>query len=385
MQVAQYWKSSRVLPVLPCSCAPGHCTKHDVGRSQPDAVSWGSLWATLADSLPIPFLKSKDTRCHILSLPIELLQEILTHLGPHDQIVFIITCKALQQSLGPPWPKLLPSEHIDFLKAIQRDIPDYRLCRPCKILHAPTRNTITIPRNKLRRETYHRDLRAYVLAPHGGNDPDILYWLCEEHLQLAITEHICIDTLRCSGTLDLPSLLPKQKYMVGSAIFTFKIVPVISRRNVIFHAIYELNYTATTPQRVWADLEEDRVRELLLLFDIRCCLHCSTGQMREEMICFLFHSTQRVGSVITCTRGSAVSGEGCGHHIHACECTTEYMMEQIKVDSTDAPTGIRVFVWQWLGHRSDDYVLKQRGMLRNCYEDATLETFFSSLRVNRVH
>ncbi|KAF2464033.1 uncharacterized protein BDR25DRAFT_307364 [Lindgomyces ingoldianus] len=248
-------------------------------------------------------------------------------------------------------------------------------------LHPPTYNTIKIPRNKLRRQPHHPQLRAYLLAPDEGNYPDILYWLCGEHLQRAISKEICLSTLRCSGSIALGPTLPKHPALNGAS-FHFKATPALSRRNIIFHAEYELTFNCA-PCRFWS---EAYVRSLLLFFDLRCCLHCSTGQMQDEIICFLFHGPNtplQQGVVNTCVRATDRLGdieEGCGHHIHVCECATEYKIEPVRQLGLDVPVGVKVLIWQWLGHRSNDYVLRQKGVLRNLYEDAAMEMEWEASR-----
>ncbi|KAF2186969.1 hypothetical protein K469DRAFT_705515 [Zopfia rhizophila CBS 207.26] len=376
--------SQRVITILPCAFSPESCTAHRVGRNQPQWAKKenASILTNWLEFIPSILATGKNRQCHLLSLPVELLQEIATYLPEYERIALALTCKALQATLGsdsfPSLQKIDKNEFISLLTALQRDIPNYRVCCPCKTLHGPNNSAVALPPNKLRRLSQPDPLlkcaAACLLAPFHGLSPDrrLLYWLSHEHVQRAINKRICLSTLRCSGSnspfSDVPGL--------HDATFDFKIVPVLSRRNIIFHASYDVRF-ACTPSRWWS---EGYVKSLVQYFDLRCCMHCSTDQMLDEIICFLYHgrtSTQQESNA--CVRAREPQNvpvdEGCGHHIHACECATEYKIEALKEpgQGQHAPIGVRIYVWQWLGHRSDDYVLRHRGVLRNLYEDAVLE------------
>ncbi|KAF2736608.1 hypothetical protein EJ04DRAFT_521825 [Polyplosphaeria fusca] len=315
-------------------------------------------------------------QCRLLALPVELLHEIATYLLPFQRVIFSLTCKALRNTVGtgsPQWPKELFKEDVlELLPLLQRDIPQYRLCSPCKTLHLPSRSVVKLSSNKLQRgKILHPMVQAYLQAPDEKKCINLLYWLSPEHLRLAAAKQICISTLRCSGTISLSTAFPTVPELHGGA-FNFTITPVMNRKNVIFHAVYEVIFVCA-PVRYWAN---SHTRKLLSYFDMRCCLHCSTGQMLDEMLCVLSHRNDGLphGVMHNCVRAwDANEEEGCGHHSHACKCAVEYRIERVMKEGETAPVGIRVSIWQWLGDRSDDWVLRQKGVLRNLYEEAIME------------
>jgi hypothetical protein len=369
-------RSGTPLTILPCVASPALCTEHSIGRNLPDEAQATTERAKdfafrIWSNLPFRLRATKASQCQILALPVELLQEFVTYLSASERVLFTLTCKALYSALGSQIFSVLrkvdKTELNKFLVVLQRDLPGYRFCQPCATLHSPKSSTIILPSNKLRREEFHPSLQAWLFAP---GPPDILYWLSTEHLQRAISSQTCIHTLRCSGVVDLSEALP-QVPALHKTTFSFKISPVVSRRNVIFHAVYQIQFPCI-PARHWSKVS---VRDLLAHFDIRCCLHCSTNQMLDEMICFLYHSRHpsQIGEVNGCVRARDWDAdEGCNHHLHVCTCTTEYKIEPIGPPASNAVIGLKVCIWQWLGERKDDYVLKQRGVLRNAYMDAMM-------------
>lgn len=365
--------------MLPCAHAPASCTEHSLGRIQ-HKRHINTIIPAIITRL-FSFQSSKfatiNQTCHLLSLPIELLQEIALYLTLPDRIAITLTCKALYSALGTSLfsgiKELNEKESLDLLIPLQRDKPDYRICGPCKILHSPSRSTITLPRNRLRREKFPPTLQVYLIAPGGRHDrhPSFLYWLSDEHIRRVISHQICISTLRCSGTFPLSETLPSVPALHDTT-FTYMMLPNRSRRNLIFLGIYEISFSSA-PRLHWS---QSYVRELLQNFDIRCCLHCSTELMLDEMVCVLFHGQEPSGSAgrgssegCTRTRDDPFL-DGCGHHFHACECATEYSIEGVVRRPGDAAMFMRVFVWQWLGGRKDDVVLRERGILRHLHEDA---------------
>lgn len=369
-------RSGTHLTVLPCTASPALCTEHNIGRNQPhepQAIKDRAKGLALSIWSSIPPIRPRvisAAQCQLLALPVELLQDVASYLPASERISFTLACKALYSTLGSQvfsgLRKADRSELNNFLIILQRDLPRYRFCQPCATLHGPKNSTTIVPPNKLRREEFHPTLLARLLAPGTS---DILYSLSTEHFQRAISEQICIHTLRCSGIVDLSKTLPGVPAL-HMTTFNFRINPVVSRRNIIFHAVYQIQFPCE-PARHWSRVS---VRELLTHFDIKCCLHCSTNQMLDEMICFLYHNQQpALGEVNGCPRArDRNADEGCNHHIHACACTTEYKMETIGPPTNNTVFGLKVCIWQWLGERKNDYVLKQRGVLRNAYEDAMM-------------
>ncbi|KAF2266046.1 hypothetical protein CC78DRAFT_163994 [Lojkania enalia] len=361
--------SSRVLTIVPCGEAPGVCVEHVAGRNKNRRTGSTSLLTKLGDSLLRQFSKARTSECYLLSLPVELVQEIASYLAPHERIAFTLACKALQSTLGTSafseFRALGKDEHINLLTVLHRDIPEYRVCGPCQKLHGPTNSLITMPMNKLRRGYIDPRLQVYLRAPQKGKKQQNIYLLTPEHIHKAINNQICLSTIRCSGTIYLRKVLPSLPEFYCS-VFNFRIAPVVTRKNLIFHAVYEVNF-AVVPCLHWS---RDHVQHLLSYFDIRCCVHCSTSQMLDELICFLYHPPC-IGpyseSQDNCTRkGDRYQDEGCSHHTHICDCATEYKMEA-------GGSQIKVYIWQWIGDRRDDYILKQKGVLRNLYEDSLMD------------
>lgn len=385
----------RTLSVLPCS-ASAWCTEHSLGHNQPQAVigtSGYSLWTTISAYLPFLAFKSQSPQCHLITLlPVEILREIFLYLTLPERIAIALTSKALYSAVGThEFVKLKDksneNELINLLTLLQRDSRTHRLCQSCKILHSPTHSTITLPPNKLRRQKLHPTVQVYILAPHVQGSGSILFWLTDEHFWLAVSKQICIHTLRCKGSASLARALPSVPALHNTT-FKYHFHPIVNRGDVVFHAKYLIEFPCA-PQQYWS---HEYVKILLGYFDIRCCLHCPKDHLLDEMICFLYHGREvvrpRQGMLPSCARARmppfsdgeddnvSSMGDGCGHvRRHDCDCATEYTIESITHhlgQRFDVPVGVKVKVWQWLGNRKDDYVLKIGGMLRNLYEDAAL-------------
>jgi hypothetical protein len=368
--------SSRQLSVLPCATSWGICTEHSLGRNQLRTKARRSITWKLSGSAIHNNSQRFGLQGRLFTLPVELLQEIATYLPPSGRVALSLTCKALQNTVGagsPQWPKALEKHDVlALLVLIQRDVPQYRLCSPCRTLHLPSRSIIMLPSNKLHRDrNLHPMVQAYLQAPDEKKCPNLLYWLSPEHLRRAVTKQICISTLRCSGTVSLSRAFPTIPELHGGT-FDFKITPALNRSNVIFHADYEINFICA-PIRYWS---KGHIQKLLRYFDLRCCLHCSTGRMLDEILCFLSHRQDGLphGIINNCVRAwDPNQEEGCGHHSHDCKCAVEYRIQSVLKRGEIAPTGVRISIWQWLGDKSDDWVLRQKGVLRNLYEDAVMD------------
>ncbi|KAF1997573.1 hypothetical protein P154DRAFT_274177 [Amniculicola lignicola CBS 123094] len=369
---------SKSVQVYPCVAAKELCTAHTPQTTR----SWWfpSLFAF------------KSTRCILLSeCPVEILDEIIDYLSPQDKIALRLTCKALWNKFGPTTKqKLKKGEHMKLLKQLQKDLPRWRLCEPCKILHGPNFNVMSLPllaRSKV---------QIHLQSPYTGsrmkpNSTPLkfdgpLYSLTDQHIEQARTDNskICISALRCSDTLRpfSANLYPQPDSKLGALFntsFKYTIKPVVSNRNFIFHATYEIEFQPNI-HVYWSPAF---TREVLARFDIRCCMHCSTSQLLDEMLCFVYHPDtdfeRRNGPTAiapSCMRRgtSLAADEGCGHHLHACRCVTEYAIEALEteVGRQRVVFGIRVRVWQLIGSAEQDYALRQRGYLRSWYDNSML-------------
>ncbi|KAH7123968.1 hypothetical protein B0J11DRAFT_507009 [Dendryphion nanum] len=382
----------RVLTILPCAYAPESCTTHAFGRNNPFARR--TLHQTpLLRRLALTYLSLFAPQCHLLNLPVELILEISTHLSPCHRIALAWTCKALYSTIQTsPFASLEETNRYDFaalLLALQKDRPRHRVCLPCRALHPPSQSTISRPTKRLHHSSsspnpLHRNpnLKVYLLAPETGcmdGKRPLLYTLTTEHITLTTTSPppLCIYSLHCTGTFTIRSPLPLQA--LHNTKFFWKITPVLTRRNLIFHAVYEIAFAAS-PAGHWS---EQHTRHLLEQFDIRCCVHCSTSAFVSEMICLLYHGERWRRGCVRCEWGDGVraaprrfTGEACGRHEHgiegACGCVTEFGVEALHRDA-HGPVGVRVKIWQWVGDKGDDVVLGMKGMVMLAYEDALME------------
>ena len=364
--------------VLPCAHSSAPCFEHNVLRNNPKRPGTTAAATKRLSILKLLEYNATSSQCLLLSLlPIELLHNILHYLSPSDRIAIALTCKALYSTLGTTEFSSIKKrdkiETITFLTNLHRDFPSHLLCRHCKMLHNPS--TITLPQNKLRRRGLPHACLAYLQAPGEGQDRSILYWLSDEHLRFAVSKQICASTLCCSGSINLGETLPNISAL-HSTFFNFKVEPVYTRGNLIVQSTYEIVFS-TRPVPMPIFWPEAYLRTLLSHFDIRCCVHCSTSQNIDEIVCVLYHDGGRQNSEASseCVRlENADFDDGCGHHFHDCECTTEYKVEKIRSIQPGAfPRVVKVTVWQWLGNRKNDVALKQRGMLRYAYQDALLD------------
>ncbi|KAF2797903.1 hypothetical protein K505DRAFT_127855 [Melanomma pulvis-pyrius CBS 109.77] len=372
----QYYPS-KDLTVLPCAHALAYCTEHSAGRIEPKKPTNSIIHTVLAGLCGFRFSKVATTNqtCHLRSLPIELIGEIALHLTLPERIAFTLTCKALYSALGTSpfsgYKRLSEEECLKLLIPLQRDNPEYRICSPCKILHS--RNTIAIPSSEPEGKTFPLTLKVYLIAPGRRRDPDplFLYWVTDEHIRRIISRELCIWTLRCFGTFSLSEELASVPELHDTT-FRYMMAPNRNRHNFVFYGIHEFSFTKA-PHLRWS---ESGARGLLKNFDIRCCVHCSTELMMDELVCALYHGrgspdSAQGGSTEGCARvQNDPFGDGCGHHFHDCECATEYKIERPMDRREGEVVLMRVFVWQWLGGNRDDAQSRKRGMVRRLHESA---------------
>ena len=380
-----YRTPQKILSILPCASVLGGCDEHQLGRNQPcleegykaDSVT---LKTKLSMFIQKPISVIRPRTSYLLSLPVELLQEISTYLSDSEFAAFGLTCKPLYSTLGTkPWQDLRIQDREDFLNLLvllQRDLPERRLCRKCDKLHGPKFSTITLPRAVLTRNSIPapliRDTAIYLLEPRvpcQKRPRRPLYWITHEHIRLAIAHQvqgsafgICMNTLSCSGKKAYGAFAP----MVRNMEFSYDIKPVITRRNVLWSAAYDISFEFDPS----TESQQLSVKGVLQRFDLRCCVHCSNGSMTEEILCWMYHKPNEEDSA--CVRKVQDYGveQGCAAHTHSCDCATEYQIIPMT------QYGFRVVVWQWLGDKADDSVFHQRGILRNLYEETKLGLFF---------
>lgn len=385
----------RLVTILPCAYAPKELCKNHFGRNDPHArlprkqtQRPNSILKWLPQSQPQA--KPQAPKCHLLDLPVELLLEICSHLTPAPVIALAWTCKALYASIKTDTFANVSAQDEQEIRtlliSLHRDNPRHRICLPCRTLHSPSSSTLARRPNKLRSQTspfsihpllQDPTLVIYLLSPDTGDTRKrtLLYALTTPHISLATLHNsICIWTLRCAGTLKLSA--PDTLHALHNATFTWDISPLVTRNNLIFHAVYEITFAAS-PASHWSI---DHTKHLLKHFDIRCCIHCSSANFLDELICYLYHDRYN-GREMSCVRfpppplppRDVSVSDGCGRHEHVCECVTEFTIEPIGGERR-WPRGVRVSIWQWVGDKGrGDVVLRQRGMLRTAYFDAELD------------
>ncbi|OCL03548.1 hypothetical protein AOQ84DRAFT_356856 [Glonium stellatum] len=382
-----YRTPRKILSILPCASIPGGCDEHQLGRNQPcleegHKAEHVNLKTNLLKLIPKPTSATQSRTPYLLSLPVELLQEISTYLSDSEFAAFGLTCKPLLSTLGTkPWHDLRAQNREDFLNLLillQRDLPEWRLCRKCNKLHGPKFSTVTLPRAVLTRNSIAapliRDTAIYILEPlvpwlKRPRRP--LYWITHEHIRLAIAHQIqgsafgiCMSTLSCSGKKTYGTVTPRVRKME----FAYDVQPVITRRNFLWSAAHEISFEFYPDTEKQAS-QETAVKEVLQCVDLRCCIHCSAGNMTEEILCWMFHKPSDEYS--NCVRKVPTHVEqGCGAHTHSCDCAMEYQI----VSTT--PYGFMVVIWQLLGDKAMDRVFGQRGILRNLYEETKLGLFY---------
>lgn len=364
MSLNLYRPPDKVISILPCASAPEGCKVHHIGRNRPCLSSKPasntesrSTLTKLFGILSYARQNRNSRKCHLFALPVELLQDIAAYLAPSDLIAFTLACKGLYSTLGSEYfsslKKQKEDELVNLLALLQRDLPKYRMCRSCRILHSPRYSTVTLPPNVLHRpsepDRIFQQTAIYLLDLGTGKkeERNVLYWLSHDHVEQVIATRICLSTISCAGVRSYSEPFP-----VTRMNFEYKILPVISRQNLIWHAAYAVTFEGVSNLSMVQGFVQDSIKKL----DIRCCLHCSTGTMESAINSFL------------------VTGEYAQHgglHQHTCDCATEYQLGRVRKDGK--LIGFTVKVWQWLGHRSRDPILKQKGMLQNLYEEANLD------------
>ena len=381
-----YRTPQKILSILPCASVPGGCDEHQLGRNQPcleegckaDSVT---LKTKLSMFIQKPISTARPRTSYLLSLPVELLQEISTYLSDSEFAAFGLTCKPLYSTLGTkPWQDLRVQNREDFINLLvllQRDLPERRLCRKCDKLHGPKFSTITLPRAVLTRNSIPapliRDTAIYLLEPRvpcQKRPRRPLYWITHEHTRLAIAHQvhgstfgICMSTLSCSGKKSYGAFTP----MVRNMEFSYDIKPVIARRNVLWSAAYDISVEFNPGMESYV---LQQLKGVLQRIDLRCCIHCGAGSMTEEILCWMYHKPNEEDSACVRKVQDYEIEKGCAAHTHSCDCATEYQIIPMM------QYGFRVVVWQWLGDKADDSVFHQRGILRNLYEETKLGLFF---------
>ncbi|KAF2200194.1 hypothetical protein GQ43DRAFT_464187 [Delitschia confertaspora ATCC 74209] len=393
-----YRRQERVYSIQPCAFSKDGCLEHALGRHLPlykqnlATRSKKSKCSKLLKFLAAlaRFKKPKRRQCHLFALPVELLQEIASYLSLDSRISFTLSCKALYHTLGSEpcfhIKRFHHDDYIRFLTALQRDMAGYRLCQPCKILHSPTYRNVEPEPNVLRKRSHPgfmtENTAVSLLAPRmrkeKDKDREVLYWLSRDHVELAIAKNICLWTIRCSGVCVMEeNIVGRSKGpLIDGTTFSYTMLPVLSQKNMIFHAKYEIEF----PVVPWQHWSHETIEEILSSFDIRCCIHCSTPYMAEEMAFFLGYPSRPCHRLSQCVRNRVspqFKEDTCNEHTHGCDCTTEYKIEAIRDERGQWPVGLRVYVWQWFGPRGKDATLKERGMLRNLYEDSVLDFLWS--------
>ncbi|OCL09003.1 hypothetical protein AOQ84DRAFT_354212 [Glonium stellatum] len=163
-------------------------------------------------------LRRKGSDSSLMALPVELLQEISSHLKTSDAACFALTSRSIRNTIGVgswymlkklgtkltgPWGEDLSAaraERINFLERIVRGLPDYWLCQHCLILHSRLRITTSQSWDTIR--TFPGcDVRLNFLPM---SDQIFGYSLAWYHAYLAMMgdskRPLCLDSLTCSGT-----------------------------------------------------------------------------------------------------------------------------------------------------------------------------------------
>ncbi|KAK0620902.1 hypothetical protein B0T14DRAFT_497335 [Immersiella caudata] len=139
-------------------------------------------------------IPSTDPKLSV-GLPTEIIDQILTHLPPESALAFALTCRYFYAKHFNYYraTQLSPTERLNMLYLLERDVPHLYLCHHCWYLH--TWRHITTGRNR----RFHTSVisRGRCISPRRRNAisgglfvPDFLWELRPRDIRLAMNRHV---------------------------------------------------------------------------------------------------------------------------------------------------------------------------------------------------